>query len=379
MLFRNLLVTALAILIAGSLIAFARSLEGTPRTPFPHGTHIENELECTDCHEGAEDEAHAGIPDATTCAECHEEPEEEGDAIAAFFAERADGEGGLKLADSLTFADLKFSHQAHVAQGADCSDCHGDVPKGRFLRPGNPDFKHTCMDCHELTKAPKTCEACHDTYSDKKKPASHLGADFATTHGRGVKAYFNELAEGTCFYCHKTDHCDACHSGTKPSWHDRPNFLHRHGDKVRFNHLSMDEAGCGACHDKSGCRACHATSEPRSHTVSFKNRTHGVTARKERQVCKVCHDQSFCIHCHTSVEPISHRSQFNRNAQTHCFSCHLPLTANTCFTCHKTLVGHDTLPKPVDGTHNGATANSCRLCHSPVPHADNGMNCLLCH
>ena len=52
---------------------------------------------------------------------------------------------------------------------------------------------------------------------------------------------------------------------------------------------------------------------------------------------------------------------------------------NACWTCHKQAVGHTSLPMPSDATHAGATANSCRICHAPVPHADNGMDCTICH
>jgi hypothetical protein len=93
----------------------------------------------------------------------------------------------------------------------------------------------------------------------------------------------------------------------------------------------------------------------------------------------VCHDQTTCVACHSLVEPISHRGQFDQGQQLHCLQCHLPLQANRCYVCHRQIFGHNSLPRPADATHLGATANSCRICHAPAPHADNGMDCTICH
>jgi len=374
---------ALVLIVAffGSLITVA-GMQDRPvrRTPFPHAVHIENDLACTDCHEGAEEQDRATIPGADWCYECHEDPVETGsDAEKAFFSERDAGEGKLNLASELVFADLKFSHKVHIAKDAVCQDCHGDVEKGAFIRKGTPDFKHTCMDCHEMMEASVECTACHDSYRKDAAPESHKAAVFMKTHGSGVQKYFRSLPEGQCFFCHSAGECDQCHQENRPAGHDAPLFLRHHGDDLRFGHGDMTEAGCALCHDKGGCDACHQQRQPRSHNVSFKNRTHGMAARFERQTCQTCHRQTFCIQCHTTVEPLSHKGQFDSGFQFHCFSCHLPLSSSRCAVCHRQTAGHNSVPQPNDPTHLGATPNSCRVCHAPVPHADNGLDCTICH
>jgi len=378
--FRYLFLLISFVLLPVSLVAFdgARPERGGP-TPFPHKVHIENGIECTDCHTGARDEDTAGLPTAETCFDCHDTPEDFSPAEKAFFAERAAGKGKLRFSSSFTCRDLKFSHKSHIAKGAECADCHGDVPGGKIIRGGTPDFKHTCIDCHSLMQATLKCSSCHKTYTKDRAPKSHKEASFAKNHGLRVETYFHKLPEDKCFFCHETAFCDACHKEQKPVEHDSPLFRQHHGDSIRFNHDTLAGSRCAVCHDKDGCDACHRKMEPGSHTVSFKNRTHGLTARMDRQSCSVCHREAFCVHCHNTVEPLSHKGQFDRGQQYHCYNCHLPLSANRCAVCHRQTAGHGSLPKPSDATHLGATANSCRVCHAPVPHADNGMSCLACH
>lgn len=195
-----------------------------------------------------------------------------------------------------------------------------------------------CIDCHELMKAPDECASCHETYSQDAMPASHKDAGFGQAHGGMVEPYFRQLHEDKCFFCHEVSACETCHRENPPAGHESPHFEQYHGDLIRGEHKTMADANCSVCHDAAGCDACHQQREPRSHTVSFKNRTHGLTARFERESCQTCHKQTFCTHCHTSVEPLSHKGQFARGQQNHCLNC-----------------------------------------HAPVPHADNGMNCTACH
>ena len=104
-----------------------------------------------------------------------------------------------------------------------------------------------------------------------------------------------------------------------------------------------------------------------------------MMARFNRDNCQVCHVQTFCIHCHTTKEPASHRGQFKRGHQYHCLSCHVPLSSNTCYVCHKDFSAHFTVPRPIDPVHSGATPDTCRPCHVPIPHVDPGQDCTACH
>jgi hypothetical protein len=63
----------------------------------------------------------------------------------------------------------------------------------------------------------------------------------------------------------------------------------------------------------------------------------------------------------------------------HCLNCHQPLRPDSpdgCGVCHKGTPSHDRAPRQ-PGWHTPDM--QCLLCHSPLPHADNGQNCNACH
>ena len=72
------LAVAGALLIGLGAVAVASGSWRAPRSvvepvAFDHKLHIEKEdLECTECHAGAEEGIHAGLPDIHECADCHE-------------------------------------------------------------------------------------------------------------------------------------------------------------------------------------------------------------------------------------------------------------------------------------------------------------------
>ena len=72
------LAVAGGLLVGFAAVAVASGSWWAPRSvvepiAFDHKLHIEKEdLECTECHAGAEDGVHAGLPDIHDCADCHE-------------------------------------------------------------------------------------------------------------------------------------------------------------------------------------------------------------------------------------------------------------------------------------------------------------------
>jgi hypothetical protein len=161
---------------AGSLAALgAIGLQGAaPRAAAPaekplafdHKIHVEDEeIECTECHSGAETGVHAGLPAVRECMDCHK---------------RAKGEHPdepkvreyAKRAEQIPFVQVNrypghvyFSHRAHVRfAGMDCQECHGDMAS--LSEPvSEPTASLTtmagCMDCHRERQASLECAACH--------------------------------------------------------------------------------------------------------------------------------------------------------------------------------------------------------------------------
>jgi Cytochrome c7 and related cytochrome c len=55
-----------------------------------------------------------------------------------------------------------FSHKEHVAKGATCETCHGNVRESDVLRKEIETTMAACMDCHRAKQASIACNYCHD-------------------------------------------------------------------------------------------------------------------------------------------------------------------------------------------------------------------------
>ena len=290
---------------------------------------------------------------------------------------------------------LYFSHENHVNEyDAACSDCHGESEGGRFARPGHD----SCVDCHEdwidtekITE--KTCGQCHkardlEELAGGEPPDARIlpGGEFIHTealaerctecHGdlfgeklydvpsldRAARVRIRDMAHGWDMAC--TD----CHVDldpeTAPLSHDL-NWERRHGTYG----IEADNA-CAMCHTEQSCRDCHAETMPESHTLLWKNKTHGIEAGWDRERCQVCHEEDSCTACHQEVRPVSHNAAWRKN---HCLNCHSSESTGTgCALCHE-VSGPDSHPNPHDA--NWETAH-CRSCHNGTPQGD---TCNICH
>lgn len=161
---KKVISVVLLFLITLLALAFQKS-DGSQPVAYNHSKHVEeNDMECLDCHQYAEENARASIPNIATCFDCHEEA-------------MTESEEELKLLKFIT-EDKKipwrqvhiipdyayFSHRRHVKLGElDCAVCHGDV--GKVATPITKPFVEMtmswCMDCHEEKGASNDCYACH--------------------------------------------------------------------------------------------------------------------------------------------------------------------------------------------------------------------------
>ena len=117
---------------------------------FPHKTHVEQNLQCTSCHEGADRDISAGRPATELCLSCHGT----GDATPEITKVQAYEKGGeipwrrVWRLPSHVF----FSHRTHVAVAkVACQTCHGpmetlDRPPARALKALT---MKDCIGCHQ--------------------------------------------------------------------------------------------------------------------------------------------------------------------------------------------------------------------------------------
>jgi hypothetical protein len=139
---------------------------------FAHKVHVaEEEMPCTDCHEGAEEADHAALPLVEDCEDCHEEAigesPEEAELVRLV-------EQGLPIPWKRVHRleeDVRFSHRRHVVAGQIlCERCHGDVSERElpFSRPfvsfnGELGMER-CVGCHLESGNPRAsidCLLCH--------------------------------------------------------------------------------------------------------------------------------------------------------------------------------------------------------------------------
>lgn len=325
---RAIAVLSLSIL-AGCALVQAWLPGGTPFT-FNHKVHLDEGLECASCHAGAESTDQPGMPAPAGCALCHQEIDANKGAdrqVASLF----DGENYRATRSNHLDGEKLFSHQKHVTKGLECKVCHVGIEESTGITARRSITMDTCQDCHTEQKVQNECATCHQRIRIDQKPETHLFA-----------------------------------------------WQQMHGPMSRA-HDGSNAGKCSLCHTEDSCATCHLEQAPQNHNNYFRRRGHGASARMDRENCSACHRSDSCDSCHRDARPINHVGTWGAPLDNHCVSCHLPLAATDCATCHDGAPSHTTataLPS------NHSPGMNCRQCHgltAPMPHADNGATCTACH
>ncbi len=345
--FRDIIIImALAALVAGCDFDDANDRD----ISFIHRTHIEErDMECIDCHEGAEDTDTPGMPNEEFCLDCHQTLDKELKGKDSPANEKClychNPDTGIPLDEQKVVLgpgsseDLVSAHGKHYEADVECNACHGDIaaddhkflPRQKYMPVGQD-----CIACHEERELSTDCATCHRTYNNETPPQNH-NANWLAHHG--LESYLVE--EG------------------------------KHG------------RDCSTCHAQTECMECHTQDAPRDHTNFWRQRGHGIESSMNRERCLVCHTQDSCVRCHDETSPRNHRGAWGR---THCGACHtdggFTPDDNNCAVCHRraVLAGHPSSPKsPADAVHT--TATDCMTCHRllNLSHPVNELDCTVCH
>ena len=151
---RAALVLGLALLATACQAVYSMFGGGARGPVYPHVVHLEEALDCVDCHDGAEDRADAGFPaSARGCMLCHEELDEGkpvAHTVAAFLVE---GKPTWLKRTPAYDGEVVFDHAAHFTAEVDCEVCHGPQAGegGSDLRLHGG--KARCMECHDRNRA----------------------------------------------------------------------------------------------------------------------------------------------------------------------------------------------------------------------------------
>jgi len=307
---------------------------------FPHSTHIEAGLACTECHapvlKSTSVKANAidvQIPaKSEACAACH-------DPIPTYTpVQRFE-------------PAVHFNHAWHLPMvGSDCTKCHVKFTEsGDVVKPVPP--MKTCTACHNHSQdfAVGRCTPCHiDLNKYPFKPVAEYTheANFLETHGKWARQSVQ-----TCTQCHDQTMCSTCHTATTrplPPSVQFPEkvaseFIHR-GDWISRHAIEQaaDPASCLKCHGVQYCQSCHGFQAvlPGSNTGGRLPTGH----------------PSF----------LEHKAQA-RNNITACAACHSSgAGAQLCISCHSVGgIGGNPHPPGWKGTQSQIGSNpTCRACHS---------------
>jgi hypothetical protein len=337
---RNRWRTAFILVLGASALVALRGRGESPKA-FPHGRHIAQGLECATCHEGAaqsENLKSGLLPQLAVCLQCHDQKELDswGRGVNPI---RHRGVAG-------------FSHKAHLAGGGTCEGCHGALVHPEWAGEGKGVLGHgVCFECHDGTKAPGGCEACHTDLRESRlngllrDPAAFKPVDHHPGFIRNHQ-FQAELDGARCESCHPQEsYCVKCHQGDNVDFlvHD-PNWNYTHPLAARKNLV-----GCQSCHSlETFCSDCHATEgiKPGNHLASGWTDgayLHAQTARRDMEYCASCHDTEsmfVCSTCHRddgvkgnqpnlNIHPPSFASEashgyWHDDPAAACFQCHAP-------------------------------------------------------
>jgi|GEM_PF-176223 c(7)-type cytochrome triheme protein len=333
---------------------------------FSHGKHIEEDVDCEDCHDSlgaSKDLTKRHSPKKEACGECHEDELE--DKAECKMCHRNVAQA-RKLPRLPSTPRLVFSHKNHLARKVlqkgkkvkvDCLVCHTGAAVAKTLAGvTRPKMRGDCFECHNHQKDYDAlrCEKCHESlaeYPIKFVSAFNHGADFIRDHSRWAKGQAD-----VCASCHRQQFCADCHSQraqVRPSVKFAENtarrFIHR-GDWLSRHPVQAraDAMSCKRCHSSKTCDACHTSRgvsasalaggagrspHPAGWLSPGSPNSHGIEARRRISLCASCHDQgpkSNCIRCHKAtaqgglgINP--HPPGYRRGGKTRnkmCLFCH---------------------------------------------------------
>jgi hypothetical protein len=275
-----------------------------PEVEFTHSIHVDQGVECTQCHANIEKSTSLedkNLPASTVCTDCHDAKEKK-----ASPPEPAESR-------------LTFSHAKHLPQVKNkCDTCHKKLPEPGEPREVPP--MAVCTGCHKHQKdfQEARCTPCHvDLKSYDLVPRT------AFSHAGGWLAAHGALAKGsaqTCAACHDQTYCADCHDAQTTPMRQairfpeevQREFIHR-GDYVSRHMIEAqaNPASCARCHGTPFCQSCHELQGVAQPTVTRNphptgwadGSQHGVAARNNILSCAGCHDQganSRCMMCHSA-------------------------------------------------------------------------------
>lgn len=201
-----------------------------------------------------------------------------------------------------------------------------------YLRP---DFAKTnmsdCIDCHEAKDVPTTCNTCHN---EMVKPPSHQSPRWLQNHGHEAMDDYmacdrchsktgswvnNSKDDGVKGYVRNNTFCLDCHTKNRPPSHVTE-WRNVHGSAAKLH-----EQDCLICHSESrvanslrdtvaqpACSQCHIGT---MHNSVLKGNMHPFPLNGQHlnaETCYGCHSEQTCGKCHYFKMPDRLKAQLKK-------------------------------------------------------------------
>jgi hypothetical protein len=140
--------------------------------PYSHKLHVgELGLDCRYCHASVETSTVANVPPTQTCMNCHHVVKKDSGALAPIRDSAASGRPmrWIRVHKLPDFA--YFAHNAHVAAGIGCLDCHrnpgpnrrpvSEVTNMKWTPPRDTGKLVAQLDRERKVNPPTDCSGCH--------------------------------------------------------------------------------------------------------------------------------------------------------------------------------------------------------------------------
>ena len=287
--------------------------------------HMLSEISCQNCHEGKESFSRVGMK---ACIACH--------SIDTLAKTPAKDE-----------KKIPNPHNSHYGTDAECSECHRQHAKSKFL----------CAECHNftnITPSPMTPLAFNSKVSSEKVPATAPEVESGVSQ---PAAPAPAEPPGTVLKC------STCHSGSQYQKY--------------FSQTAHGKLGCASCHKGIKDFNRHMQGKEKPEIVSC------LTCHKDTQ------KQSFhatvkkisCLQCHTDMHPKEAAgSKIGKSASAAPASA--PGAAMECSTCHS---GPKYQQHFAQTSHRALTCATCHLAiqdftrHMQKKEKSKLLSCAVCH
>jgi hypothetical protein len=131
--------------------------------PFSHQQHAGAlSLDCKMCHVNPDPGELMTYPATATCMTCHSSIKTDSPHIQELAKAAAEDRSinWVRVYEVPGF--VYFSHRTHLATGATCQKCHGEVQTRERVFVDGDITMSGCMNCHVENSAPIDCNFCHD-------------------------------------------------------------------------------------------------------------------------------------------------------------------------------------------------------------------------